>query len=71
MFSCYSDFFSRLFCRYCTEKYYPFDAKKVEKYVIGDDYLPTWEVPSLKKYYNDLGYNMKESFDAYLRETGS
>lgn len=53
--------------RYCPVKYYPFDPKNVDKYIVGDDYLPTWEVPSLTKYYNGLGFGMRESFNAYLR----
>jgi tubulin monoglycylase TTLL15 len=52
--------------RYCPVQYYPFDAKVVDKYIVGDDYLPTWEVPSLKKYYSGLGFGMKGAFDAYL-----
>ncbi|KAJ1528388.1 hypothetical protein ONE63_006803 [Megalurothrips usitatus] len=56
--------------RFCPEKYHPFDPKIVDKYVIGDDYLPTWKVPSLKKYFTDGGFSMKESFDSYMREIG-
>ncbi|KAI5707244.1 hypothetical protein M8J75_015973 [Diaphorina citri] len=56
--------------RFCPVKYHPFDPKVVDKYVVGDDYLPTWEVPSLKPYYNKLGFSMKESFDAYMRSKG-
>ncbi|XP_034238966.1 probable tubulin polyglutamylase ttll-15 isoform X3 [Thrips palmi] len=56
--------------RFCPEKYHPFDPKVVDKYVIGDDYLPTWKVPSLKKYFTDGGFSMKDSFDAYMREIG-
>lgn len=37
---------------------------------MGDDYLPTWEVPSLKKLYDEFGYSMKDSFDAYVRMQG-
>jgi len=54
--------------RFCPVKYYPFDPNILDKYVVGDDYLPIWNVPSLKKYYTDLGYSMKDSFDAYVRE---
>lgn len=53
--------------RYCPEKYHPFNSSNVDKYVVGDDYLPTWDVPSLKKFYN-LGGNMRTSFDAYVRD---
>lgn len=56
--------------RYCPVKYYPFDAKNVDKYIVGDDYLPTWDIPSLSPFYNGLGFGMKDSFDAYLRTKG-
>jgi tubulin monoglycylase TTLL15 len=42
----------------------------LDKYVVGDDYLPLWEVPSLKKYYTDLHLGMRESFNTYLRAKG-
>lgn len=54
--------------RYCMVKYHPFDAKNVEKYVVGDDYLPTWEVPSLRKYYLKFAGSMRGAFDAYVRD---
>lgn len=53
--------------RYCPQKYYPFDPKNVDKYIVGDDYLPVWDVPSLAPFYNGLGFGMKGSFDAYIR----
>lgn len=53
--------------RYCPAKYYPFDPKVLDKYVVGDDYLPTWEVPSLAHPYTALGFTMKEAFDTYVR----
>ncbi|XP_067001013.2 probable tubulin polyglutamylase ttll-15 isoform X1 [Anabrus simplex] len=56
--------------RFCPERYHPFDPAKLDKYVVGDDYLPIWEVPSLKEYYLDLGFSMKDSFDAYIRSKG-
>ncbi|XP_065217013.1 probable tubulin polyglutamylase ttll-15 [Planococcus citri] len=56
--------------RFCPDKYYPFDPENRNKYVIGDDYLPIWEVQSLKKYFTEGGYSMKESFNAYLRSRG-
>ncbi|XP_066583542.1 probable tubulin polyglutamylase ttll-15 [Prorops nasuta] len=55
--------------RFCPIKYYPFNASIIDKYVVGDDYLPIWSVPSLKKYYTKLGFSMKDSFDAYVRST--
>lgn len=56
--------------RYCPLPYYPFDAKQLDKYVVGDDYTPTWEIPSLAKPYTELGYGMKDVFDGYLRSKG-
>ena len=37
---------------------------------MGDDYLPLWKVPSLKHYYTDLGFGMKDSFNAYIVSQG-
>lgn len=56
--------------RYCPQKYHPFDPQNVDKYIVGDDYLPTWEVPSLATFYNGLRFGMKDSFDAYLKVNG-
>ncbi|XP_004524318.1 tubulin polyglutamylase TTLL6 [Ceratitis capitata] len=54
--------------RYCPEKYYPFDTENVDKYVVGDNYLATWDVPSLKKYFDTFGGSMRAAFDAYVRD---
>lgn len=56
--------------RFCPIKYYPFDPQILDKYVVGDDYLPIWNVPSLKTYYTKLKFSMKDSFDAYVRSQG-
>lgn len=56
--------------RYCPQKYHPFDPENVDKYIVGDDYLPTWDVPSLATFYNGFGFGMKDSFDAYLKTKG-
>ncbi|XP_012272006.1 tubulin polyglutamylase TTLL6 [Orussus abietinus] len=56
--------------RFCPVKYYPFDPENVDKYVVGDDYLPIWKVPSLQNYYSKLGFSMKDSFDAYVKSRG-
>lgn len=54
--------------RYCPVKYHPFNASNIDKYVVGDDYLPTWQVPSLIKYYKRLGGSMRAAFDSYVRD---
>ncbi|XP_061172452.1 probable tubulin polyglutamylase ttll-15 [Saccostrea echinata] len=56
--------------RFCSQDYYPFDARNINKYVVGDAYMPVWEIPSLKKLYRELNFNFKESFDAYLESQG-
>jgi tubulin monoglycylase TTLL15 len=56
--------------RFCPVKYHPFDSEVIDKYVVGDDYLPIWNVPSLKNYYKNYGFSMKESFDSYVRSQG-
>ncbi|EDV42286.1 uncharacterized protein Dana_GF17905 [Drosophila ananassae] len=56
--------------RYCPVKYYPFNPENIDKYIVGDDYLPTWEVPSLRKYYNRFEGSMRTVFEAYVRDQG-
>jgi tubulin monoglycylase TTLL15 len=56
--------------RYCSVKYHPFDPENVDKYIVGDDYVPSWEVPSLSKFYNGMGMGMRQSFDAYIESKG-
>jgi len=56
--------------RFCPKKYHPFNPDNIDKYVIGDDYLPTWEVPSLKKYYVEQGASMKVSVESHLKAQG-
>lgn len=60
-----------LYFRFCPEKYHPFDPQNIDKYVIGDDYLPIWKVPSLKKYYVDQGASMKVSVESHLESLGN
>jgi len=56
--------------RFCPEKYYPFDAGNRDKYVVHDDYRPTWNVPTMAKFYSDLGYTFRETLDAHLQSVG-
>ncbi|KAF0296188.1 Tubulin polyglutamylase TTLL7 [Amphibalanus amphitrite] len=57
--------------RFCAEEYHPFDASVINKYVVGDDYLPIWKVPSLSRYHNELKLGHRESLNAFLRSQGS
>ena len=37
------------------------------RYVVHDDYRPTWEVPVLAKFYSDLGYSFQETLNSHIR----
>ncbi|GFT91840.1 tubulin polyglutamylase TTLL4 [Nephila pilipes] len=56
--------------RFCKEKYFPLNINLPESYIVGDDYLPVWEVPDLKFYYSELNYTAKESLNQYLESKG-
>lgn len=56
--------------RFCPVKYYPFDPDNVDKYIVGDDYLPIWKVPSLSQYYNKQKHGMRDSFNLYMKSQG-
>jgi hypothetical protein len=38
-----------------------------DKYVVGDDYLPSWKVPSFSKYMNTLGFSFTDTLNTYIR----
>ncbi|EPB66752.1 hypothetical protein ANCCEY_14159 [Ancylostoma ceylanicum] len=56
--------------RFCAKDYNPFDVDDVDKYVVGDDYTPVWEIPSLKRHFVDQKLGWKGTLDAYLRLKG-
>ena len=56
--------------RFCPKKYEPFDPEDVDKYVVGDDYIPIWEMPSLNESYVDLKFGMRDSLNIFLRKQG-
>ena len=56
--------------RFCTVDYYPFDVHDFNKYVVGEDYTPTWELPSLKDVYRRLQFSHKNAFHYYLKKYG-
>lgn len=56
--------------RYCLQKYYPFNESVLDKYVLSGNYIPTQDMPSLKPYFNNFGYNMRASFNAYVKSKG-
>ena len=56
--------------RFCPEKYHPFDVENRNKYVVHDDYRPTWEVPTMAKIYSDMGYSFRETLNTHIRSLG-
>jgi tubulin monoglycylase TTLL15 len=62
---------SDVLIRFCPKKYHPFDPKDRDKYVVHDDYKPTWEVPTLAKLYSDLSYTFKETLNTHIRSVMS
>jgi len=57
--------------RFCPTKYHPFDASDKDKYVVQDDYLPSWQVPSFTKYMGDTaGFSFKDTLNAYVTSLG-
>lgn len=62
---------SDVLLRFCPSKYHPFDAADKDKYVVHDDYLPSWEVPSFTKYMDDgVGFSFKDTLNAHIRSLG-
>lgn len=61
---------SDVLLRFCAKDYYPFNSTDIDSYVVGDDYTPIWDIPSLKKYFVDAQMNMKETLNAYIRSLG-
>lgn len=56
--------------RFCPDEYYPFLSSSLNKYVVGDDYLPMWQVPSLGDLYEEKGFSFKNTFNEYLSSIG-
>ncbi|PIC27136.1 hypothetical protein B9Z55_019480 [Caenorhabditis nigoni] len=56
--------------RFCPEDYHPFDVENVDKYVVGDDYTPVWEIKSLEKYFNVQKMSFRSTIDSYLGVQG-
>ncbi|KAI6220637.1 hypothetical protein M3Y99_01597100 [Aphelenchoides fujianensis] len=54
-----------LLLRFCSKDYRPFNASDVDAYVIGDDYTPVWEMPSLDRFFNKQRLNSRESLRAF------
>ncbi|XP_062503753.1 probable tubulin polyglutamylase ttll-15 [Corticium candelabrum] len=56
--------------RFCSQPYHPLDVIEVTKYVVTDDYTPTWQIQSLVSLYNDYHYSHKQALFTYMRKHG-
>lgn len=56
--------------RFCPHEYHPFNPADEKKYIISDDYMPPWKIPSLAKYYNDLDMTRRDSLLTYMKDQG-
>ena len=57
--------------RFCPTKYLPFDSGNRDKYVVGNNFLPSWQVPSFSKYMDrKIGFSNKDALNAHILEMG-
>ncbi|CAK8673493.1 unnamed protein product [Clavelina lepadiformis] len=56
--------------RFCPQSYLPLDVHNPNKYVVGDDYTPVWQMPSLKDTFTKLKFSFKDTLLSYLRKQG-
>ncbi|XP_022667354.1 tubulin polyglutamylase TTLL4-like [Varroa jacobsoni] len=54
--------------RFCSKSYKL--SRDPDTYVVGDNYLPIWEVPSLKAFFTKHRFSMKDSLNMHLRQSG-
>ena len=55
--------------RFCPEKYHPFNASKVDQYVISNSLAFPWNITSINKFYKRK-YSAKSSLNAHLQSLG-
>ena len=57
--------------RFCSVQYHPFDSANRDKYVVGDDYLPSWQVPSFTKFMTEkVGFSFKDALNGHIKSLG-
>jgi tubulin monoglycylase TTLL15 len=59
-----------VFLRFCAEKYYPFDPKIVDKYVVSESHLPFWEIESLAKLTENFNFSALDALNFHLNQIG-
>jgi tubulin monoglycylase TTLL15 len=56
--------------RFCPKEYHPFDAKIRHKYVVDDEHLCSYDMPSFKKLYDDHDFSIKNIFNHLIAKRG-
>lgn len=56
--------------RFCPDPFHPFDPENVDKYVVSETHLNSWEMPSLRTSIESFGFSPLESFQQYLLTNG-
>lgn len=61
---------SDILLRFCPEPYQPFDRKNVNKYVVGDNHIPSWEMPSLMNATQGFNISVLDALNHHLTKEG-
>lgn len=61
---------NEVYVRFCPEPYYPFDATKLDQYVISDTREMFLQLPETKSYFDDYGFSFKLSLEDYFQKKG-
>lgn len=56
--------------RFCSKDYQPFNKKDKKRYVVDDNYTPTWEIPLMKPLVIGRGFSHKEALNEVLKQKG-
>lgn len=56
--------------RFCLEKYHPFDAKNINKYVIHDGFQYGYTLPFVGKHINVTKFSLRSAFEAVMLNKG-
>lgn len=59
---------SDVLLRFCPEAYHPFDQENLRKYVVGENHLPFWEIPSLKVATQTFNFSALDAFNNHLED---
>jgi tubulin monoglycylase TTLL15 len=63
-------YFGDNFIRFCAEKYHPFDAKNTNKYVVNDNSVPSYLMPTFKMAHEKFKFSTKIIFENEIQRRG-